>query len=252
MVSIFDEGSLTTVSGIMGGGKSDFTNLLCCLALRQDIHIISNLELDVERTVAELEVFLKRYEGDGKLNIKDLTKDVHRICRMLKNYHIVHNDIEFLKEIVKNSKGIEYHGFVLVLDETNLFSTSKQAMKPDAIMFEMFMSAIRKFYCSMILVIQRYSNFLPFIRELSFCNISKVTKTEALFEVYPVNKVFTVVNIPKSPIRFYTHGFSGFEFRLNWFKLINDLKDLPDQDVLKFLRKHAKSDFYTYLRNSRY
>jgi len=251
MVSIFDEGSLTTVSGVMGGGKSDFTNLLCFLALHQDVHIISNLELDIEKTIAEIEVFLTKMQGNGKLNIKDLKSDIKKITNMLKRYHIVHNDIEFLKEVIKERRNASNHGFVLILDEANLFSTSKRALNFDAILFEMFISAIRKFYCSMIVVIQRYSNFLPLIRELSFCNISKVTKTEALFEVYPINKVFTVVNIPKSPICFYTHGFSGFQFKLDWFRLINDLKDLPDVEVMDFLKKQAKNDFCNYIRFER-
>jgi len=135
MVSIFDEGSLTTVSGVMGGGKSDFTNLLCFLALHQDMHILSNLELDVEKTVREMEVFIKTFQGDGKLDIKSLKSDMKVIKRMLQRYHIIHNDTEFLKEVIKERRTAENHGFVLILDEANLFSSSKRSLNFDAILF---------------------------------------------------------------------------------------------------------------------
>lgn len=244
MVSIYNEGSLTTISGNMGSGKSDFSNLLSYIALKKGYHILSNIHLDVKNTIAELIVFESKLNSDDKLNLGLALKKVEHhkeINDMIKRYHVVHNDIEFLTEVIKHDKN------VLILDETNLFYTSKRALTNDAILFEMFISAIRKFYCSMILVIQRYGNFPPMARELSFCNISKVTLKESLFEIYPVGKCFTVVNIPKSPIRFETHSFSGFDFLLDWYKLISDIKNLSDNEVLSFLKKHAKTNFVKYM-----
>jgi hypothetical protein len=245
MVSIFQEGSLTTVSGNMGSGKSDFSNMLSYLALKQGYHILSNIHLDYDNSVKELikfeSEFLNSEDIKNLLTGIRLVKNHKSIDDMLKRYHVIHNDIEFLCEVIKHKKNI------LILDETNLFYTSKRALTNDAVLFEMFISTIRKFYCSMILVIQRYGNFPPMARELSFCNISKITIKEGLFEIYPVGKCFTVVNIPKSPIRFETHSFSGFDFLLDWYKLISDIKNLSDNEVLSFLKKHAKTNFIQYM-----
>lgn len=245
-MSLFDEGNLTTISGTMGAGKTDFSLLLMYIAMKQGYHVLGNTKLDMKKSIIAITKFeQKNYKSKNvsanlMLGLK-LLKNPKKITKLLKNYHVVHNDVEFLKEVIKHKKNI------LLLDETNLFSTSKRAMVMDAVTFEMVISCIRKFYCSMIVVIQRYNNFLPLIRELSFCNINKVVKKQAIIELYPINKVVTVVNIPKSPICFETHSFAGFDFLLSWQKLVSELKNLTDADTLKFLRKHAKINFAEFI-----
>lgn len=245
MVSIFDEGLLTTVSAPPGMGKTDFVQLLCYLALRHGYDVLSNIQLDMIGSITEIIVFENKMKNDGNFTLGDGLKELKKsseVIKLLKHYHLVRNDLEFLNEAIKYKKS------VLILDEVNLFSTSKRGMSPDTIMFEMFISAIRKFYCSLIFVIQRYKNFLPMIRELSFCNITKITKQEAMFELYPINKVFTIINIPKSPLRFQTHGFSGWDFVIDWFKLFSDIKNLEDAKVISFLKKESQNGFVKYIR----
>jgi len=244
---MFDEGNLTTISGTMGSGKTDFSLLFMFIAMKQGFHVLSNTKLDMKKSIIEIAKFEQmNYKSDSvSSNLMSglkLLKNPKKITKLLKNYHVVHNDIEFLKEVIKHKKNI------LLLDETNLFSTSKRATTFDAVLFELVISCIRKFYSSMILVIQRYNNFLPLIRELSFCNINKVVKKQAIIELYPINKVVTVINIPKSPICFETHSFAGFDFLLDWYKLVSELKNLTDTDTLKFLKKHAKTNFVQFMR----
>lgn len=246
-MSMFDEGNLTTISGTMGSGKTDFSLLLMYIALIQGYHVLSNTTLDMKKCIIEIAKFeQKNYKSDSVpsnlLSGLKILKNPKKITKLLKNYHVVHNDIEFLKEVIKHKKNI------LLLDETNLFSTSKRATTFDAVLFELVISCIRKFYSSMILIIQRYNNFLPLIRELSFCNINKVVKKQAIIELYPINKVVSVVNIPKSPICFETHSFAGFDFLLDWYKLVSELKNLTDTDTLKFLKKQAKTNFAEFIR----
>lgn len=246
-MSMFSEGNLTTISGTMGSGKTDFSLLLMFIALKQGYHVLSNTNLDLKRTIIDMTKYeCRNYKSDGvSLNLTlglKILKNPKKINKLLKNYHVVHNDIEFLKEVIKHKKNI------LLLDETNLFSTSKRATTFDAVLFELVISCIRKFYSSMFLIIQRYNNFLPLIRELSFCNINKVVKKQAIIELYPINKVVTVVNIPKSPICFETHSFAGFDFLLDWYKLVSELKNLTDTDTLKFLKKQAKMNFVEFMR----
>lgn len=246
-MSLFDEGNLTTISGTMGSGKTDFSLLIMYIAMKQGFHVLGNTKLDMKKTIIEIAKFeQKNYNSDNVssnlLTGLKILKNPIKITKLLSNYHVVHNDVEFLKEVIKHRKNI------LLLDETNLFSTSKRATTFDAVLFELVISCIRKFYSSMILVIQRYNNFLPLIRELSFCNINKVVKKQAIIELYPINKVVTVVNIPKSPICFETHSFAGFDFLIDWYKLVSELKNLTDTETLKFLRKHAKTNFAQFIR----
>lgn len=230
-MSFYDEGNLTTISGTMGVGKTDYAFLLSYVAMRQGVTVLGNMQLDVEKSIV----------GIAKLEGLNVIRDRKKILKFLNNYIVIHNDIELLKECIKHKKNL------LVLDEANLFSTSKRAMTIDAITFELIISCIRKFYCSLILIIQRYANFLPMIRELSFLNISKVSKPVAIFEVFPINKVVTLENICKSPICFQTHSFSGFDFLLNWYRLVSDLKNLSDEEALKFLKKHSRNNFTNYI-----
>lgn len=246
-MTMFSEGNLTTISGTMGSGKTDFSLLLMYIAMKQGFHVLGNTKLDMKKTIIEIAKFeQKNYKSDSipsnLLSGLKVLKNPVKITKLLKNYHVIHNDIEFLKEVIKHKKNI------LLLDETNLFSTSKRATTFDAVLFELVISCIRKFYSSMILIIQRYNNFLPLIRELSFCNINKVVKKQAIIELYPVNKVVTVVNIPKSPIIFETHSFAGFDFLLDWYKLVSELKNLTDKETLSFLRKQSKSNFAQFIR----
>lgn len=246
-MSMFGEGNLTTISGTMGSGKTDFSLLLMYIALKQGYYVLSNTKLDMKKCIIEIAKFEQKNHNSDSVSSNLLTglkvfKNPKKITKLLKNYHVIHNDIEFLQEVIRHKKNI------LLLDETNLFSTSKRATTFDAVLFELVISCIRKFYSSMFLIIQRYNNFLPLIRELSFCNINKVVKKQAIIELYPINKVVTVVNIPKSPICFETHSFAGFDFLLDWYKLVSELKNLTDADTLKFLRKHAKSNFAEFIR----
>lgn len=231
MSTFFEEGNLVTISAAMGCGKTDFSLLLTYIAMKQGCRVLGNIELDVEKSI----VAIARFEN---LNV---IHDRKKIIKFLSNYVIIHNDVELLKECIKHKKNL------IILDEANLFSTSKRAMTIDAVTFELIISCIRKFYASMILVIQRYANFLPMVRELSFLNISKVSKPVAILEIFPINKVATLENIPKSPICFQTHGFSGMDFLINWYRLVSDLKNLSDEEALKFLRKHARNNFLNYL-----
>lgn len=244
---MFNEGNLTTISGTMGSGKTDFSLLLMYIALKQGYHVLSNTKLDMKKTIIAIAKFEQKNLKSESTSCNLLSglkafKNPKKITKLLNNYHVIHNDIEFLKEVIKHKKNI------LLLDETNLFTTSKRANTFDAVLFELIISCIRKFYSSMILIIQRYNNFLPLIRELSFCNMNKVVKKEAIIELYPINKVVTVVNIPKSPICFETHSFAGFDFLLDWYKLVSALKNLSDTDTLKFLKKQAKTNFAEFMR----
>lgn len=211
-MSIFDPSHLTLVYGRMGSGKTDIGNLLSYIGQilrKKDQHILSNINI-----------------------------------RKGLEYRHIASDRDYL------TYRAELEGpITLILDEANLFQSSKRATQDSAHFLEQLTSIIGHFKTSMIYVIQRRKNLLPFLRELSVCEIEKLSKKVAYMKYKGL--IFTLKNIPSCRslgVEYQRESFASWKFETNLEDINHHIasNQMEYEDLIRFLDYH-QPDFESYL-----
>jgi len=211
-MSIFDPSHLTLVYGRMGSGKTDLTNLLAFIGRilqQKDHHVLSNINIR---------------KGLG--------------------FRHIASDRDYL------TYRAELEGpITLILDEANLFQSSKRATQDSAHFLEQLTSIIGHFKTSMIYVIQRRKNLLPFLRELSICEIEKLSKKVAFMKFKGL--VFNLKNIPSCRVLgvdYQRESFASWKFETDLEEINHYIasNQMEYEDLIKFLDYH-QPEFEKYL-----
>ncbi len=190
--------------------------------------------------------------GTGKTNLGMLF--AHRAQQLSKNillniqasgvkYRPCYSDVQFFNRYLELGEDIFF-----VLDETNLFQSSKNAKGEQEKQLEMFVSLIRHFRASLVFIIQRRRNFMPMLREQSWYEFKKHEKK--VMEIYNIKgQSDSYTDIPPCEdfgVEFETYSFATFEFKLDLKDLVKDLAGKSTKQAKKELYRIAKDRYNTY------
>ncbi len=235
-MSVFDPSNLLLIYGRMGSGKTDITNLLSGI-----IRLVKGQARPmIVETNKGLEIALEPVENNSKGH--HILSNIN--IRKGLEYHHIASDRDFLTLRSQLEGPIS-----LILDEANLIQSSKRAMTDPAHFLEQLTSIIGHFKTSMIYVIQRKKNYLPFLREMATGEIEKLTKKVAYFKyngfTFPVRSINSCRLLG---IEYQRESFASWQFETN-LEAINHYiakNQMEYEDVIRFLNYHSP-DFEKYL-----
>lgn len=210
-ISPLDEGTLTIVWGRIGTGKTDWTWLLDKRAADLGKTVITN----------------KRMTPEGEFDYKRIATDIHYYNHFLE----------------------ERKDLLLGLDESNLWQSSKNAMGKQEKNLERFLSIVRHFRTGVYFIIQRKSNFLPYLREQSHFKMWKTAKKDIKVQD-PEGREFlyyNVISAKEAGVNFSTYAISSFEFKIDNKKLLQELaKEEYYKDQISKLEEIRGRDWEGY------
>lgn len=212
--SMFDEGTVSTINGWQGTGKTDISWLFDLYATLQGKTVLTN----------------KKEKKDQETKI---------------NHVPISNDIQFFNEFLRRRKDL-----VVGLDEANLFQSSKRSQTKQNVLLESFIAMIRHFRAAIYMIIQRKGNFLPMIRENAYWELRKISKKEYKLKDTRGNEAI-FYNLPSAKdfgINYDTYSWSSFSFKIDLKKLFEHCTDKRYYgDQMKELERIARDDFRGFL-----
>lgn len=209
---LFEEGTLTTISGTMGTGKTDISWLIDGVGIiKHDLNVLNN--------------------------------------KIIKNgyyfkYDRIVSDVQLYRYFLKYRKNI-----LIGLDESNLFQNSKWNKQKTARQLEILISIIRHLRSAIYFIIQRDIDLLKPIRDLAYYDISKADKKGAIIKS-KAGKEKIIENIPSAKrynIDISTYSLADFSIRLDHSKIFKYIvKGKNYHQQIKRLEKISKNDFKGY------